>query len=751
MKRAEIIESRRMASGRRISLVEGFIQTAGISLGGIFAPNFVLTGLLLTGLNANNLLIGFVTAIPFLVGLLQPLTNIASHRVKSRTFMVGVFAFGGRLLFISAVFAGVFAAPEQRTILFIVLMSISAVVMSFSVTPWGAWMADIVPERTRGSYFAVRNALTSAAAIGGSLAAGYILTHLKGNAGFTLIYALCIVTAAVGFILILVQYEPKPKDGGAYVPLAAYRTLFGDKNFIAFTGIVVFVNFSLLIAGPFYAVHFLEHLRIPYHTFGVLSAAAAACGILGYLFFGKLSDIIGNRMVMKITLAMLVIPAVLCIIAPRANYFPFVLAALLVSAFFNTGLSLAAFNASLIVSPSEKRTLYLGVYTAITSLAAIGAPVIGGLLIDIFKAHPMPMLGFLPPTALIFGISAVCIVIALIVFPYYREGEHTADVPVAEMFRPEFAGSLYRLFLASFLPYFPSRKKLADDIGGAESPMAVSTLARLLCDMDLEVRRAAIEGLARTKSTDARTMLFAHYKDACIIERCDIVRGMRYFPGIDTERFLMDNLESDDAVVRAEAAHALAATGGSMSRDTAFSRLQKERTPELIILYLEILARYGMLDALPIALKRYASMTSAVARNDMLYQIARLLGIRDDFYAFAGLGTEEERLNKLITYVHRLFQLLRRQDTVSSDAALKADVNVLERELSAFVRDSAANTLRPFRLKLNAIIARAVHSPNRVIGEFVDYFLSRQKINNTETALLLLEINRYLSIRARIQ
>lgn len=750
MTRTDIIERRRMASGRNISLAEGFIQTAGISLGGIFAPNFVLTGVLLTSLAANNIIIGFVTAIPFLVGLLQPLANIVSSRVKSRKIMVAFFAFGGRILFISAVLAGIFAPGEYRLVLFIVLMAVSAVVMSFSVTPWGGWMADIVPERTRGSYFAVRNALTSGAAIIASLSAGYILTH-TGGSGFFLIYIICIVTAAIGFVLILIQYEPKPKDGGTYTPLAAYRTLLRDKNFITFTSIVVFINFSLLIAGPFYAVHFLDYLRIPYHTFGILSAAAAACGILGTLFFGKLSDIVGNRIVIKTTLAALIVPAVLCIIAPRANYFPFILAALLVSAFFNTGLSLAAFNASLIVSPREQRTMYLGVYTAVTSLAAMIAPVVGGLLIDLYKTHPLPVIGALPPTSMIFAVSAVLILIALIVFPYYREAGHAGDVSVGEMFRPEFAGSLYRLFLASFLPYLPSRKKLADDIGEAESPMGITALTSLLCDMDIEVRRAAIEGLAKTKSPDARTLLFAHYKDACIIEQCDIVRAMRYFPGEDTERFLMDHLENRESVIRAEALHALAASGTGISRDMAFTRFAKERDGELSVLYLEILARYGMLDALPIALKRYAAAPSPVLRTDMLYQMAKLLGIRDEFYAFAGLSSEEERLDRLNAYVKRLFHMLRRQDTVSGDAALKADVHTLEHELTAFVRDSAAVTLRPFRAKINAIIARSVHSPNRTIGCFVDHFLSRQKINNTETALLLLEIIRYLSIRARIQ
>src|SRR5579872_3012939 len=99
-------EQKRLASGRTVSLVEGFVQTIGINIGGIFIPNFILTAFLLNVMHASSLLIGFATSVLFFVNLMQPFSNIIARKVKSRKILVAITSFMGRGLFISAIFFG---------------------------------------------------------------------------------------------------------------------------------------------------------------------------------------------------------------------------------------------------------------------------------------------------------------------------------------------------------------------------------------------------------------------------------------------------------------------------------------------------------------------------------------------------------------------------------------------------------------------------------------------------------------------
>ncbi|MBI4979350.1 MAG: MFS transporter [Spirochaetes bacterium] len=748
---AELKEKRQCVLGRRISHVEAFVQTIGISMGGIFAPNFVLAGMLINVMHAGNVLIGFTNAIPALIGPLQLITNIIAGRVSRRKPLVLVSSLMGRSLFIIAIFIGMFGTFVHRDALFLTLLVIAAFAMAFTPSAWGAWMADIVPENIRGNYFALRNAFAGAASIIGILVAGMLLTALPGKTGFTVIYAVALGAALLGAFVLLAQHEPKNAVSVHTSVGAAYRTILRDKNFLTFTGMVVFINTALTVAGPFYSVHFLTHLAMPYGTFALAAAISAVAAIAGFIFFGKLSDIIGNRPVIRLCFAALIIPALLCILATRETALAFVIPALCVNAFFNSGLMLAVFNTSLAVSPRDERLTYLGVFTGVTAFAAIVAPPVGGFIIDLYQHHPVAFFSFtFPGTSVIFAVSMVLILIGLIIFPSYRDSDRSIELSARDIFRPDFAAALYHLFIASFLPYIPQRSKLAEDIGDTKSPATVTTLAKLLGDVDPDVRLSAIEGLGTVGGRFAQRILFAHYADAPLLEKKEIVRALRCIPNEETKQFLIDMLDVKDQLLRAETIRSLSAMTDVEVKDTVLARITKERDADMFILYLEILARYHVIEIVPIVLARYAATSSPQRKNNMLYQMAVMLNIRDDYYHFASIATEDARLARLGDYTRRIAKLLRQSKQGHEDYSIRDMIAGFEIELRAFVEDSAAVTLRPLRKQFRSLVTRVTTNPNKDILAFIDYFLNKRVMNNNETALFFLEIIAYLRIRSRI-
>ncbi len=88
---------------------------------------------------------------------------------------------------------------QQGVWLFIILLTVSNVVLSFANTAWSSWMGNIVPESIRGIYFGKRNMIIGIFSFSTTLLAGWILGLTNSLLGFSLVFFL-------GFIFGLVSY-----------------------------------------------------------------------------------------------------------------------------------------------------------------------------------------------------------------------------------------------------------------------------------------------------------------------------------------------------------------------------------------------------------------------------------------------------------------------------------------------------------------------------------------------------------------
>ena len=190
-------EKKRMAAGRNMSVFEGFIQTIGINMGGIYLPNFILTAFLLNVMHASNTLIGLSTSVQFFVGLLQPLANVFVHKVKHRRIVTAITGGVSRFLFVGAIFYGMTTSGPGAEAVLMVILLIGAFSMSLCSSMWSTWMADLVPDQVRGRYFALRNSVASAAGIFAVLIGGWLLKSLPGSDGYVAVYVIAAVTATM--------------------------------------------------------------------------------------------------------------------------------------------------------------------------------------------------------------------------------------------------------------------------------------------------------------------------------------------------------------------------------------------------------------------------------------------------------------------------------------------------------------------------------------------------------------------------
>jgi len=737
-------ESKKMASGRNTSVLEGFIQTIGINMGGVYLPNFILTAFLLEVMHASNTLIGLATSVQFFVGLLQPLANIFVHKVRSRRVMVALAGGLSRFLFIGAIFYGMVNSGPGAEAVFMVVLVIGAFAMSFASSGWGTWMADLVPDNIRGRYFALRNSVASVAGIIAVLVGGWLLKSFPGQDGFTVVYVIAGITSLIGVFLVLYQYEPVTAEQPQGSVWSSYKEILKDKNFMAFVWMVLFFNLALVVAGPFFTVHFLTISRVPIDILAYFTAGAAVTGILGNFFFGKMSDILGNRFIIRFSLLMLMIPTALMLFLPAKNPLPMVAAIILMQSFFGAGWGLATFNTSLSIAPRAKRALYLGVYNSLNSVSAVIAPFLGGFLIDLYKANQVPVLGILfPPTVIVFALSLILLLIGLLAFPFYQEGNRHEDYSLRDVvFRMNFPEILYKLFMSTFMPRISSRHRLTEDIADLRSPAAIVPLEKLLHDMDPHVRMSALEGLGKTGAEEAVNALLDYHPRAGALEKIEILQSFQAFA--DNPRvkaILLEETTSPHLTRRLRSVRSLE----PIASDPEVSTLTLEKlrsamaslpeSPKLeeeeYLAWLELCVHAKEWDALELSLPLYA-IASPPGRRGMLFAWSLLLDFRDDFYRYLSYDMDDDRASVLDEVRVSSMETLARNKVVSEIRfTLRQEVKSHGNDAIGFLRDNERalfHALKPWNTSVQTLVRFFLLKTDRTDEEEVFFLMAVKQL-----------------------
>src|SRR5688500_14500622 len=177
------------------------------------------------GLRASEFEYGLLSALPFIASLLSMPASLVTDRTGARKkiFLWGLYL--QRLMWFPIALVPVLivrqfgitaAAPAMGT--FLVWVFIMHAGQAIGGPAWVSWMADLVPDRTRGKYFSRRRQWGILTAIPTAFLAGWLLDRLHnpqgpGNALTVLWWCAGIFMAAAVFGLVdihLFRWVPEP-------------------------------------------------------------------------------------------------------------------------------------------------------------------------------------------------------------------------------------------------------------------------------------------------------------------------------------------------------------------------------------------------------------------------------------------------------------------------------------------------------------------------------------------------------------
>ena len=251
---------------------------------------------------------GFVTGLPQLFGAISQLLSVwlASH--FSRKLFIVTSAILQALVVLAM---GLVAAlrPDNAVWMFIGLAVLYHGFINLIQPHWRAWMGAIVPDKRRGAFFAARTRLTMAASLSVFFVGGGILSltdsYQMAWLGFSLLFSIAFMGRLVSAWLLLQMHDPEPccaKEKGYFTQtLVNFRSAWADKVFRQYSLFVAGMQCMVAISAPFFAVYMLEGLHFTYLEFVFASVASIFTQFVTLRFWGRFSDLYGNRIVMIIT------------------------------------------------------------------------------------------------------------------------------------------------------------------------------------------------------------------------------------------------------------------------------------------------------------------------------------------------------------------------------------------------------------------------------------------------------------------
>ncbi len=322
------------------------------------------------------------------------------------------------------------------------------------VTPqWSSLMGDLVPERRRGRFFALRTRLTSATTFASLVLAGFLL-HLLSGQGMTAIGYVCLFLVAaiarlVSWFHLAKMHDPPGHVAAMEVPLGRgwWRRL-RHSPFVRFSAFFALMQFAVAVASPFFTVYMLRDLHFSYLQFMANTATTVLFQFLTLARWGRISDAFGNRLILATCAC--IIPF-LPILWTLSTNFWYLVALQALSGLSWAGFSLSAGNFLYDLVAREKRATYMAVHNVIASTGIFAGALLGGYLGAVMPGE-ITLLGhtliLVSPLYGVFAVStAIRLMVVIALVPRLKEVRQVRPLSVRELiFRVTRLNALSGLF-----------------------------------------------------------------------------------------------------------------------------------------------------------------------------------------------------------------------------------------------------------------------------------------------------------------
>lgn len=395
MSEPQTLTARAARRNFRLGVVNGILFTLGAAFND---PSLVMT-LLMRQLGGSLAVVGLLPALQNGGWLLPQM--IVGGRLQAQRYKLPVYRRSSilRIIAYGAMVLAIFAIPvlPASAVIGVILLCYALYNLAGGTGSLGFQdvVAKVIPPRQRGMFFGIRQL------VGGLLAflvAGPIVQIMvAANAplpfpyNFGLLATLSYVFICVGLTSFMLVQEPPQEQVAPAVPLLqglrrAPMLLRRNPDYRWFIAVRLLSRVGQ-VGDPFYIIFATEVLNVPTRMVGIYLATRSLSAALSNIYWGRLGDRVGNRMLLLQTGGLILLTPFLALLVPILTL-PFGQEALNWSfalVFLSMGLAMDGNNTAgltylMEIAPAAERTSYIGFANTLLGVVTL-LPVLGGVLI----------------------------------------------------------------------------------------------------------------------------------------------------------------------------------------------------------------------------------------------------------------------------------------------------------------------------------------------------------------------------------
>lgn len=731
--------------------IELLLSNFALQFTGVFTNGFVISAYLVEVLNATPAFVGIMASFAMLPHTVLPITSLIINKLRTKRKITVICLLGGRIIFLLSLLYGFIASRNGASTagiqsVIVILCFIACGVSSFTPA-LNSWLSDVLPDNQRSQKLAMRNILINTGAVCGIFASSLILKYFEVNVAFPIIFGLGFVSFLIAAIVLLRVYEPINTEQVVIDNKEVIKEALLDKNFLHFLLVVSISTLAVFMITPFSIIFYLEYFNAPYDIIGYMSAVSMITLVLGVFVGGKFMTVLGPRLVTKIAMAFLAILPLAWFFVPKDGYMLYMILIALLYNFMQGTWTIATTSSGFSMTDKDKSLMYISIYLAVYALFQVIAPIIGGIIADMYTSYTTDNTSFKlgHPIMLLFILSSVLNIVCLLIFPVYKIQRENSNLRLRHLlFRTDFALVFSRLGNAAFMPYYLSnRKKLAQNMGEIKHVTALQPLITLLNDLDQDVRLEAIDSIGNIPSEQSSSILLEFYKEANLIEQHAIIRAFSNFNDEETENILIEIYTSDYTYVRAEAAYSLAKRKSEKAKELASDNIALVVNDEYQFLWhLSILAANKTVEAVPIIIPHYKNMETNRHKEYTLYYLAVILGADKEFYRVRSLQGEHD----IQKYINQMIEEIKDHEKYKEDILFKKQIKLMQKELNIKAKREETISFAPYKDLILPIVKIKISND---IFEIIEYFFDQEELTISEIEFTTLSIKTLMKTKRK--
>lgn len=611
-------------------------------------------------LGASKKLLGINLALCTLATLASlPGAWLYSRMQSRRKQWIWVTAASRAFMFAPALVALFTGKRELHTLLiwvFIIGLFLVNLGNNFTSSGWWSWMADLIPESIRGTFFGRRWRWVLLTQSITALIAGLLLDQAAKisagegdtivNMAYFAVFAFAALLAVLDpflFFLVPEPSRPRPPECSFREVMGRYLEPIRDRDFLPLLlGVCVynfFFGMPLVFITVFLRGDHAGGVHVGGHaSLGLLSLVTVTVAVASALTanrWGQLADRIGHRVVWILTsMSYLSYAAYFFVNEQNYAYIAVIHAALWGLMF--AGQPMAAQNLALSMAPTDRREFYMSMFNGVASIGGAIGPVVGGILADKYRLLPWMTLPSGQPACYIHLLLIIAFIGILLTLPLMARVPDPRGATLLPWFgrlvNGELARMAWNLGILSTTPHAGRQLRALRRLGTAEGNVLLPEIMAALEDSDLSIRREALLALGRLGTPEALELLrwFLHEPDALM--RAPSVEAIAHTRIPDRISLLKRALRDPDQRVRRAAAEALGRSGDASAGDDLRDLLAGERDGEVLVSAAVALSRLKEFGALREMLQQALHAENSTVRAQMLVALADLLSGTADFH-----------------------------------------------------------------------------------------------------------------------